>query len=132
MLTYVEKTLEKFFMQLNRYTGYTGTNSKNITNNQPKSKIDKTKIQDMLFFEYSITLLETMKKTYELIYLKEREQEKLLIPHTEKHLEKIELMNKIREDIVKIQAELNILRIIKGNTHQDIMQDLNVKYIIKT
>ena len=85
----------------------------------------------MIIYEYSITLLEATKKNYENLYLTERELEKNMIPHTEKHKEKLLVMNKITEDITKLQEEINILKNIRIITHQQLLKEMRLKYIIE-
>ena len=118
----------KYTNQVKNALGYKENKS---SENILKSNINKTKIQDMIIYEYSITLLEATKKNYENLYLTERELEKNMIPHTEKHKEKLLVMNKITEDITKLQEEINILKNIRIITHQQLLKEMRLKYIIE-
>ena len=82
-------------------TTVVGTKSANNT------KLDYNKVRDLLIAEYSRKLLENLKQELESLYLKEREIEKSLNPHTAKHQEVVQNMHNINANLNIIKTELN-------------------------
>lgn len=70
------------------------------------SNLDPKKVQDLLIYQYSKTFLENMRQSLEQAYTQEREKEKNVNIHSEKHREIVQRMHDITENITKVNDEL--------------------------
>lgn len=93
--------------------------------NNPKitttSNLDPKKVHDLLIYQYSKTFLEDMRQSLEQAYTREREKEKDVKIHSEKHREIVQRMHDITENITKINYELaNLTNCTEEITDKDL------------
>lgn len=105
---------------------YNQNSPKEVTLNN--TKIDYKVINTLLVQYYTKTILTTIKNELSEKYLKLREQEKQLEPHSTKHIIMTEQMHRITEDISKIQAELSLLDFDVDSSLLKIKHNLNLQY----
>lgn len=90
------------------------------------NNLDSKKIQDLLIVNYSKTFLEELRRSLEHAYTKEREKEKSVIAHSDKHRETVQRMHDITENITKVSDELSNLNNIGEQITTKIKNDLKL------
>lgn len=101
----------------------TSTSKIDITN----SKVDFTKINELVLQEYSIKLLKNFKQDYEKQYMTLKNQEKAVTIHTPRHHKIIDQVHTIIDNITKLNDEIDILSKNASSIEDSIRKDLQLK-----